>query len=85
VGGEACTVNKSTLPHGGTIASLFLLDESAVALLAQNSGQLFLQLLRRKRIASFPHIDIGPDQVFLANGHATHDTNGNGFALHPGL
>jgi hypothetical protein len=85
VGGEACTVNKFTLPHGEAIASLFLLDESAVALLAQNSGQLFLQLVRRKRIASFPHIDIGPDQMVLADSHATHDTNGDGFAIHPGL
>jgi hypothetical protein len=69
----------------GRIALFLLLDKSVVTFLTQYSWQFLLQLVRRKRIASFPHIDIGPDQMIFADSHATHDTNGNGLGLYPAL
>ena len=52
-----------------------------MAFLAQDSWEFFLQLARRDGITPFPHIDISPDQMVLADRHATHNTDSNGFGL----
>lgn len=41
--------------------------------------------MRWERVTPFPHVDIRPDQVLLANRHAAHDADGNGLALSPTL
>ena len=52
-----------------------------MAFFAQDSWEFFLQLARRDGITPFPHIDISPDQMVLADRHATHNTDSNGLGL----
>jgi hypothetical protein len=54
-----------------------------VTLLARDSWEFFLQLMRGKRVTPFPHINIRPDQMLITNSHATHDTDGYGLSLDP--
>ena len=56
-----------------------------MTLLAQDSWEFFLQLMRGKGVTPFPHINILPDQMLLTNSHATHDTDADGLSLDPAL
>jgi hypothetical protein len=52
-----------------------------VAGLAQDSGQLSLQLLGWEGIAAFPDINFFPHQMIHANSHSADDADGNGISI----
>lgn len=56
-----------------------------MTLLAQDSWEFFLQLMRGKGVTPFPHINITPDQMLITNSHAAHDTDADGIGLDPAL